>query len=164
MEEDINISTNNYNFKLRVSGLLTINDKFLVVEMNDSGFFCLPGGHVELGETTENAVLRELEEEIGFPVVIKKYLGVTENYFINSYNKKMHEICFYYLLMPKNIDNINENDYQRIEIDHGYSIKMNFKWVTNQTIKEIDIRPTIIKDLIVKNNLDFKHLIINDLK
>ena len=66
--------------------------------MDDSGFLCLPGGYVELGETTKEAVKRELNEEIRQEVKIEKYLGVVENYFINKYNKKMHEISFYYLM------------------------------------------------------------------
>ncbi len=31
--------------------------------MDDSGFLCLTGGYVELGETTETAVIREMNEE-----------------------------------------------------------------------------------------------------
>ena len=64
MRESIKIKTNDYNFKFRVSGLVIRNNKLLLVDMDDSGFLCLPGGYVELGETTEEAVKRELIEEI----------------------------------------------------------------------------------------------------
>ena len=71
MRESIKIKTNDYNFKFRVSGLVIRNNKVLLVDMDDSGFLCLPGGYVELGETTEEAVKRELIEEIGKDVTIK---------------------------------------------------------------------------------------------
>lgn len=84
MKESIKMKTNNYNFKLRVAGLIIKNNKLLLVEMDDSGFLCLPGGHVELGETTEESVKRELQEETRQDVSTLKYLGVIENYFINN--------------------------------------------------------------------------------
>ena len=98
MRESIKIKTNDYNFKFRVSGLIIKNNKLLLVDMDNSGFLCLPGGYVELGETTEEAIKREFIEETKRKVVIEKYLGVVENYFINKYCKKIHEISFYYLI------------------------------------------------------------------
>lgn len=58
MRKSIKIKTDDYNFKFRVSGIITKENKILLVEMDDSGFLCLPGGYVELGETTEAAVKR----------------------------------------------------------------------------------------------------------
>ena len=37
-------------------------------------YWCLPGGHVEYGETVENAVKREVYEEVGIKVK-PKFLG-----------------------------------------------------------------------------------------
>lgn len=162
MRESIKIKTNDYNFKFRVSGLLIKNNKLLLVDMDDSGFLCLPGGYVELGETTEEAIKRELNEEIKQDVKIEKYLGVVENYFINKYNKKMHEISFYYLMSFINND-IDDREFTLIEEDKGHKIKLNFKWIDINDLNNFDIRPAFLKN-IFNNKLEFNHLIFNELE
>lgn len=162
MRYSIKVKTNDYNFKLRVSGLVIRNNKLLLVEMDNSGFLCLPGGYVELGETTEDAVKRELVEEIGKDVMIKKYLGVVENYFINKLSKKMHEISFYYIMDFVDTD-IEETNFTLVENDKGYNIKLDFKWININEIEKFDIRPKFLKDLVKNNNLEFNHLIFDEL-
>ena len=162
MRESIKMKTDNYNFKFRVSGLIIRNNKLLLVDMDDSGFLCLPGGYVELGETTEEAVKRELVEEIDNDVIVKKYLGVVENYFINKFSKKMHEISFYYLMDFADA-NIKENNFTLIENDKGHNIKLDFKWINIDELDKFDIRPHFLKVLFKNNDLEFNHLIFNEL-
>lgn len=161
MRESIKIKTDDYNFKFRVSGLIIKDNKLLLVDMDDSGFLCLPGGYVELGETTEVAVKRELLEEVGKKFDISEYLGVVENYFINKYSKKIHEISFYYLMTP--IENIGTNNFTIVENDKGHKIKLDFKWIDLKEINNYDIRPSFIKEILNNENLKFNHLIFNEL-
>ena len=162
MRESIKMKNNDYNFKFPVSGLIIKNNKLLLVDMDDNGFLCLPGGYVELGETTEEAVRRELKEEIQKDVKIEKYLGVVENYFINKYSKKMHEISFYYLMDFVSND-IDDNDFTLVENDKGRTIKLDFKWIDINDLNDFDVRPALLKN-IINNKLEFNHLIFNELK
>jgi 8-oxo-dGTP diphosphatase len=44
-----------------------------------AGTWSVPGGHLEMGETFEQAVVREVREEIGIDVLKAKFSAVTNN-------------------------------------------------------------------------------------
>lgn len=57
---------------------LVFNDQgeVLLARRTDNGLWCVPGGHVDLGETLEAACLRELREETGLEAEITRLVGV----------------------------------------------------------------------------------------
>lgn len=160
MKEHIKIKNQHYTFKFRVSGIIIREGKVLMLEMDDAGFYCLPGGHVELGETTEEAMLREMKEELNEETYIKKYLGNIENFFISKRNIVIHEIAYYYLMDFK--DNVAIKDLVRMENDHGVNVKLNIKWFNLDELDNINIKPMILKEILTNENIEFKHLIIKD--
>ena len=51
----------------------------LIQRKNPSHGLALPGGFVDIGESVEDAVIREMQEEISLDVKIKELLGVYSN-------------------------------------------------------------------------------------
>jgi len=68
-------------------------DKVLMVKNkgNASSYYTLPGGAVELGETLEEAAIREVKEETGFDVEIDHIFSVSEVLF----EEKGHHVVFF---------------------------------------------------------------------
>ena len=77
-----------FNSSAAVAALVTDeNGRLMLVRRGiepDYGKLDLPGGFVDPGETAEDAVKRELDEELGLKVKSMKYLGSATNEYIFS--------------------------------------------------------------------------------
>lgn len=74
-----------YENPVPATSIIVTHDKadLLLVKRSvapQKGFWCLPGGFIELRESPEQAALRELEEETGLIGQIDRLLGVTTNH------------------------------------------------------------------------------------
>jgi len=85
---------------LATDGIILKNDKILLVKRAIEpflGFWVLPGGHVDYGERVEEALLREIKEELGIKVKIKRLLRV---YSGPKRDPRYHIVSVVYLLEP----------------------------------------------------------------
>ena len=157
---DVKIKNDTMNFHYCTRAIIEQDEKVLIICVNDEGFYHLPGGHVEIGETSENALLREIKEEVGFEIVIKKIVAVNEEFY-NNKDSAHHSLTFYYLANPKN--KVKTEDSIRMEQGRTKMFKNELRWVTRDELINIDLRTDLIKDMIVKNKFDtLKHnMLIN---
>ena len=120
-------------------GLLSQGDDFILCHIKGSDWFFLPGGHIENGESAKTALIRELEEEIGFnKYEIESFIGVCENIFLREEDKFQHEInIIFKVKIPEDID------VKSIE-DHIEFVK-----VKKEELKNYKILPNKIKEGII---------------
>ena len=88
------------NPSLAVDAVVMDAKKILLVRRKNDpfkGFYALPGGFVEYGETTENAVLRELGEETG---IEGKVLGIVGVFSDPERDPRKHVVSIAYLVKP----------------------------------------------------------------
>jgi 8-oxo-dGTP diphosphatase len=87
---------------LTVDALIIEKGKIVLVKRKNppyKGFWALPGGFVEYGETVEDAVKREVREETGLGVEILKLVGV---YSDPKRDPRGHVITVVFLCRPVN--------------------------------------------------------------
>jgi 8-oxo-dGTP pyrophosphatase MutT (NUDIX family) len=79
---------------IRVAAIIEDNGRFLISQWDD-GKESLVGGRVKLGESTEQALIREILEETGMRVQQATLRAVVENFFVAD-SFKVHELLFIY--------------------------------------------------------------------
>ena len=64
------------NFRISVSALIFKDTMILLARRRDIGWWNLPGGGMEIGETVQEAVVREVREETGLLIEVEQLVGV----------------------------------------------------------------------------------------
>ncbi len=72
------------NFPVSIKGVLIIDGRALLLK-NERNEWDLPGGRIELGETPENCLIREFQEEASVNVEIE---GIIESYLFEVIPEK----------------------------------------------------------------------------
>lgn len=80
-----------------VVGIVVKGNRFLVERRRmdkkvDPGIVCLPAGHVNPDENLEDALKREMFEELGIKVNEMRF--VCRNYYVASNGERQHAYCY----------------------------------------------------------------------
>ena len=80
-----------------VVGVLLEGNKFLVEhrgpdEEIDPDIVCLPGGHIKKGESREEALKREMLEELG--IAVKDFRFICKNFYVASNGERQNAYCY----------------------------------------------------------------------
>ena len=84
-------------------GILSQSGKILLQKRADKGTWGLPGGAIELGESSVEALVREFYEETGITVRVHKLLNVYTKYSDSYPNgDEAQVVTILYLVKPEN--------------------------------------------------------------
>ena len=151
--------TKDWNFKndtsiclFRTVGILLRDKKILV--QSDKGVYALPGGHVKIGETSEESLIREYKEETGANILCDRLVWVEETFW-NWNNKDAHGIVFYYLISLENDDDIPDGCF----ISQKDNCNITLEWVSMVELNRLEIYPTFIKAKIESIPKNIEHII-----
>lgn len=86
-------------FNVRVAGIALREGHVLVHRLEGDDYWALPGGRVEFGEDSAEALAREMREELGTEVDVKRLLFFAENFFSLN-GLEFHEFALFYEMRP----------------------------------------------------------------
>ncbi len=113
-------------------GLLIRDGRVLLCRNVKHGYYFLPGGHVEFGETAADALVREFKEEAGIVARCGTAAMVAEHVFERK-KGPCHEInVVFHVELP-------DQEIKSLEP------KIAFEWADLARVSELDLRPTSVK-------------------
>ena len=90
-------------FNYRVAGAAIRDGHVLVCREDDDDYCMLPGGRVEMGESSTIALVREMAEELVMPVSIGGLIFTYESFYGRA-GDRFHELGFVYAIeLPEDV-------------------------------------------------------------
>lgn len=133
---DLKFISDNVIFQCRVGVLLKKDNKILVERRVGINHVTLPGGKIQLNETSILAGIREIKEETGLDIEFIKHIKTLENIFKSSFNEyNYHEILF-----------INEYKFKKdtnkiVNIEDNNKDLITYEWLSKEELVSNNFMP-----------------------
>jgi len=124
-------------FHYLVRGIIRMNDKFLLAHQIGADNTFLPGGHIGGCERAEDALIREIEEEIGKTAIIKRFVGAVEHVWPAA-GVDNHEINLLFEVEVPGLDPANA--------PRSHEAHLEFFWAKSSDLISHNLQPATLID------------------
>ena len=145
-QQDFRTKVGNTVFGVRVTALIVEEGKLLVVEDED-GFYTI-GGAIQVGERTEEAVIREVKEELGVKAQARQLAFVVENRFEQA-GVHFHNIEFHYL-----VDLLEDAPLTMQEDER----QLPCRWIALNQLHTVPLKPGFLKTVLPEWDGQLRHI------
>jgi 8-oxo-dGTP pyrophosphatase MutT (NUDIX family) len=135
---DLSLTIANVHLNIRTAGIITCGDQILICRIQPDVWWFLPGGRIKTGESSRDALQRELAEEIGGSFTILQPLVCSEFFFVKD-GIDVHELCTYY--------DVRVEDPSTLSPQGG---REEFRWIARHEVPAFDIKPIFITEYLSK--------------
>lgn len=139
---DITFKIGDVRINCRAAAIIVNEGNILFQKREKDSVWALPGGKIAVLEKSEDAITRELTQEVGEPVDVSQLYGVKENFFEFN-NEKFHEYLFLYLVNLQEDSKFKERKFFK-GIEEGKHLE--FAWFNTQELDQYNIVPAELKD------------------
>ena len=152
---DILFKADDYIFDVRTVGVLVKDGKILVQRDKEGNEYALPGGHIKLGETTADGLVREYKEETGADVHPLRLLW-TEECFWEWNGRKAHNLAYYYLIeLCEGSDIPDVGEF----VSHKDNCNVVIGWMPIDKLEDVIIYPEFLKKKIFELSSSPEHFV-----
>ena len=142
--KDISFEIDNNKFNYRVCAIIINDGKILALKDEVSPYYYLPGGRVQIGETAEKALLREIKEELEIDADVVRPLWLNQAFFNEDVTKiNYHEICVYFLVDVKQTKLLTFGDKFILQENEHTHV---FEWLDFTRLKNEYFYPLFLKE------------------
>lgn len=151
-QEDICFNKGDMKFNFRVSCIIENNGRFLLHKRKADSFWNFLGGRVKLGELCEDAIKREIREEIGCKCKIDQLVKVCENFY------KFKDTTFHEILVIFKVTLLDELKEECVEN------KLVIGWFSKDDLDSILIKPEFTKEILLEDEYSMGWLVNDEIK
>lgn len=117
--------------------LNTTGELLLVKTHKWEGLYCCPGGHIEWGETIEQALLREIREETGIKNILNYSFLCMYDYLGGTYYRDKHMIFLNFKVVVKTSKvTLNQEAESYVWVLPKDALKLQLEPFTKKTIQD----------------------------
>lgn len=139
---NISYTIDNSKFNFRVGAIIINDNKLLAMHDERSPYYYLPGGRVKLHEIAEEAIIREIQEELNIDCKIIRPLWLSQSFFNEDVDKlDYHELCIYFLVELLDKELYKKDKFILNEKNHT----LEFEWLEFDRLKDEYLYPLFIK-------------------
>ena len=150
IQQDFRTKVENTVFGVRATALIVKDNRLLVVEDED-GFYTI-GGAIQVDEATEDAVVREVKEELGVASKAVQLAFIVENRFEQS-GIHYHNIEFHYLV------DLLEDAPLTMQED---AKPLPCRWLALNDLHTINLKPAFLKTALPDWDGQLQHIHLNE--
>lgn len=145
---DFRTTVGNQTFAVGVSALVLQDNQLLTYRYADK--YLLPGGAILVGETSEEAVCRELLQELQADCTVRELAFVVENHFANQ-QQLFHTVEWHYF--------VELQEEAPLELTEGKR-RYPLEWLSLNQLHQYEIRPQFLATALPKWNGKIEQYIV----
>lgn len=154
---DCGFTKENNWFRYRAAAII-IEDGYVLFASNQrDDYYYSIGGGIHMGETAEDAVLREVYEETGIHYEIDHLAVIHENFFNDNTGTlntlECHELSLYYMMKPRGTKELNSNSIT------AYGDKELMHWVPLEELDKVKAFPAFLNDFLSREHIGVEHIV-----
>ncbi|OIN66921.1 NUDIX hydrolase [Exiguobacterium sp. KRL4] len=139
---DINFTVEQQRFNHRAAAVIVKEDHLLIHRNVRDDFWALPGGRIQMMEHGEQAIIREIKEELGKEVHVKQFLSAQENFFEYE-GIQFHEVAFFYEVELMTLETLTLEPFHGIEGE-----QLIYQYVPIDRLQSVKLYPVQLTEMI----------------
>ena len=159
MEHNCGFTDENKWFRYRAAAIIVEDGHVLFSGNEKENYYYSIGGAVHMGETAENAVIRETYEETGVYYEVDHLAVIHENFFHENAGSfkglECHEITLYFMMKPRGTRILHSDSYTM-------GVKETMHWLPLEELDQHKAFPIFMKSYLQSEHSGIEHIITDE--